>query len=123
MSEVTVLTDLIGKVLTKIDQSFDEMRFTTDAGEVYRFYHSQNCCESVAIEDVIGNLDDLVGAPLVMAEEVTSNESPEGITMEYQDSFAWTFYKFATTKGYVTVRWYGESNGYYSVSVYFEKVA
>jgi hypothetical protein len=71
----------------------------------------------VGVEDITGDLDALVGAPLVVAEESTSGENPEGITKEYQESFTWTFYKFATIKGYVDIRWYGESNGYYSESV------
>jgi len=73
--------------------------------------------------DVIGNLEDLIGTPIVMAEEVSSEENPVGVEIpEYQDSFTWTFYKLATIKGYVTIRWYGESNGYYSEEVSFGEV-
>ena len=60
----------------------------------------------------------LIGEEILLAEEATSNENPKGIKPEYQESFTWTFYKLATRKGYVDIRWYGESNGYYSEAVY-----
>ena len=95
------------------------MTFTLETGEVYQLYHSQDCCENVTIEDINGNLDDLVGANIGLAEEAISyNKNPPGVpSQEYQDSFTWTFYKLATVKGYVTIRWYCEANGYYSKSV------
>jgi hypothetical protein len=117
--------DLKGKVLTNVENIRDEeLIFTLDTGEKYKLYHSQDCCENVTIEDINGDLGDLTGSPILMAEEVTNeNENPEGVNVpEYQDSFTWTFYKLATIKGYVTIRWYGESNGYYSESVDFCKV-
>ena len=75
--------------------------------------------------DIVGDIEDLIGSPLLMAEEVTNeqNINPAGVEVpEDQDSFTWTFYKLATIKGYVTIRWYGQSNGYYSESVSFEKI-
>lgn len=117
------LKDLIGKTLTKVEQiDTDEIIFLTNEGKQYKLYHSQDCCESVTIEDIIGDLGDLVGEPILMAEEATSGENTPDVTKEYQDSFTWTFYKFATRKGYVDIRWYGESNGYYSENVDFEEV-
>lgn len=76
------------------------------------------------VEDVVGDLSDLVGKPMVMAEMVEHVcKNPDGIEIpEYQDSFTWTFYKLATVNGYVTIRWYGESNGYYSETVDFVEV-
>ena len=118
------VTELVGKTLTKVEQvGDDKIFFITNEGEQYKLYHSQDCCESVAIESITGDLTDLVGSPILMAEEATSDKNPDGVTERYQDSFTWTFYKFATRKGYVDIRWYGESNGYYSESVYFMQVA
>ena len=111
------------KTLTAVNQVGDEeIWFTTSEGKQYRMFHAQYCCESVTIEDIYGDLADLVGSPILMAEEATSDKNPDGVTERYPDSFTWTFYKFATRKGYVDIRWYGESNGYYSESVDFEEV-
>ena len=120
------IADLVGKTLTEIkgEQGDETIRFTCSDGSQYEMYHSQDCCESVSVEDIIGKLDDLIGSPLVMAEENSSDEKPDDVVQySIDDGDTWTFYKFATVKGYVTIRWYGTSNGYYSTSVNFRKVA
>ena len=91
-----------------------EMLFVAEDGARFLFAHYQDCCESVDINDIVGDLNDLVGEPLLLAEEVSGYIGPEP---EYHESYTYTFYKFATRKGYVDVRWLGESNGYYSEAV------
>ena len=114
--------DLKGKVLKEATVGDREIRFVTVDGDIYRMFHYQDCCESVYVESVVGDVQDLVGEPILVAEEVTSHDNPEDADVsEYQESFTWTFYKLATRKGYVDIRWYGESNGYYSEGVSFEK--
>lgn len=149
----------------------DTMELTFTNGTTLRFYHDQDCCESVGINDIIGDLGDLIGHPLTQFEAVSDHGTdsgssdddddvidvdeavdsvfaigsaaqddgetiePEIVTSEvstevkspqsefpgalndYEDSWTWTFYKLATNKGSVTIRWYGSSNGYYSESV------
>ena len=114
-------SDLIGKTLSAVRNVDDEqLIFETTDGKTFKLLHEQNCCERVSIESITGDLSDLVGHPILIAEEATSDKHPEGyVPPEYEDSFTWTFYKLATIKGYVDVRWFGESNGYYSESVHF----
>lgn len=109
---MTQFSDLVGKTLVEIVNNSDELIFKTSSGEVYKMYHWQDCCESVMIEDIVGDLDDLLNSPIVRAED-RSNDGDGG---------EWTFYELATNKGSVTIRWYGTSNGYYSTSVDFKKV-
>lgn len=116
-------TDLVGKTLTNVENIDDEsIVFTLDSGEKYKLFHWQDCCENVYVESIVGDLSDLVGAPIIIAEEVSNDEPQLGQEVPEYDSFTWTFYKLATRKGYVDIRWYGTSNGYYSESVSFKKV-
>lgn len=111
-------SDFVGHTIAKIERFDAELIFTLSSGEKYKLYHEQDCCESVYLEDVIGDFSDLIGMPVLKAEEVSSEENPEGVPApEYQGSFTWTFYHMATFKGVVSLRWYGGSNGYYSESV------
>lgn len=117
------VTKLKGKTLSSVSGGVgdDSIEFRTTDGETYLMYHEQDCCESVSIQDIVGDLQDLVGSEILLAEEVTG-ESPVDFDDKYMDSYSWTFYKFATLKGYVDIRWLGESNGYYSEGVSFRKM-
>lgn len=132
---VTIIREFIGKTLKEIkNKENDELIFIFEDGGKYKMHHIQDCCEGVSLEDINGDLSDLIGRPLLVAEESCSSEhTPEILAQkakekeeaeskgeyyyDYDESFTWTFYKFATVKGYVTLRWFGESNGYYSEDV------
>lgn len=117
------ISELVGKTLTVCEESslpyYDYIvRFTTTDGVSYALYHEQDCCESVTLEDICGDLNDLVGSPILVAEEVSNEEGAKSD----DESYTWTFYKFSTIKGSVTLRWYGTSNGYYSERVDFARI-
>lgn len=116
-----VLAPMLGAIIENIvgKAGDDELVFHAKDGRQFKFFHHQDCCEHVSIEDVAGDLSDLIGTPILMAEEVSNEPEPTLSEDEYHESCTWTFYKFATIKGSVTVRWLGESNGYYSESVDF----
>jgi len=113
-------SELLGKTLVAVKADNDyEILFVCSDGTQYRMFHQQDCCESVYVESVVGDWADLIGEPLWMAEEASSNPPQDD---PYGDSCTWTFYKLGTRKGFVDIRWVGTSNGYYSESVDLECV-
>jgi len=133
------IKELEGKTITEIkglETGNDEVVFVTSDGNEYKMYHLQDCCEGVSIDDVCGDLEDLLNTPILKAEEVSNEQFEKDFFSKFTEvsdwgtkqdkdgnsepeSCTWTFYKLATIKGYVDIRWYGESNGYYSEGVSF----
>ena len=102
IADVTPINKLdcfIGKTFVSIEgmtPGSEEITFTCSDGSVYKMDHYQDCCEYCWLPHY---------------------------PREYEpESQTWTFYKFRTLKGYVDLRWFGESNGYYSESVNVELI-
>lgn len=118
------VSELVGEIITHIiiNEDKTEMIFVVESQggyEFYKFYHEQDCCESVELYDVNGDLNDMIDEVVIKAEEVRQEAKDD--ELQYDESGTWTFYKFATSKGYITLRWLGESNGYYSEVMSFVK--
>ncbi len=113
--------ELVGKTLASITAQKvedDIITIKTEDGKTYIIDHSQDCCECVQLESVEGDLENLIGSPIVAAEEVADGD----VLDDLAESYTWTTYKLTTDKGSVTFRWYGVSNGYYSEVPSFKEV-
>ena len=123
--------ELLGKTIVEIQGAEEESEvilFVCSDGSMYVMYHEQDCCEDVSVNDICGDINRLIGSPILKAEKVTQGsgddpaDSHAGPREKYDEFYTWTFYHLATIKGYVTIRWYGTSNGWYSEEVDFVKI-
>lgn len=115
------LKEIIGVTFESVIRENDEILFTAKDGRRWVMYYEPDCCASCDIDEIHGDLADLEGSPILQAEYESNSDKPR--ESEYaDDSFTWGFFKLATIKGSVTIRWYGSSNGFYSEEACFASV-
>lgn len=126
---IKTIQEMIGQRMIEVigDKGARDLTFIGENGKKFAFFDGRDCCAQVVIEDIVGDLFDLLNYPILVAEEVSNyskeeekeNNFPD---TSYEDSYTWTFYRFATHKGTVTIRWLGTSNGYYAECVEFRVI-
>jgi len=112
------MNDFIGKVVVDIrgmEQDSEFIVFKCDDGTLYEMFHEPDCCESVWLEDVNGDVKKLLNSP-ILGFDVKEQKDEDA-----RESGTFTFYTIYTAKGRVDLRWHGESNGYYSERVEFKQ--
>ena len=70
---IQVFQEMIGQVMESVSGGVggDRMVFEAANGRKFEFFHEQDCCEDVHIEDIIGDVNDLIGVPILEAEQVS----------------------------------------------------
>lgn len=89
----------------------DEVEIKFEDNQTLCFKHIPDCCENVRLEEVHGgDLKDLIGE---IVFEIREESNASWKSPEYTESHTWTFYIIRTNLVSLTLRWLGESNGYY----------
>jgi hypothetical protein len=105
-AEYRELEAMVGETVIGIDFFNDrqsnlpkEVLITMKSGKQLRLHHDQDCCETVELVSIDGDICKLIGKPILSTEtKITLRCDAETVIM----------------------RWIGESNGYYGEDVDFE---
>ena len=90
-------------------------------GNSFEMMHSQDCCEHVSVHSVLGDVQSIIGSPVILVGE---GDEPTELNLEYEpDSHTWTIYRIETKRGYLQINWLGVSNGYYGETVDFIQIS
>jgi hypothetical protein len=107
----------VGKTIESIqgaEAGSEDVTFFFTDGTAVSTYHSQDCCESVSIDRVAGDMQELIGKIITSASEEESHEGDR----EYGESCTWTEQTFEADGVKAMLVWLGQSNGYYSETPY-----
>jgi hypothetical protein len=124
-AECTELEAIIGETVTGIDFFNDpyrrlpkEVLITMKSGKQLRLYHDQDCCETVELVSIDGDICKLIGKP-ILSTELGVDEDYDGPEIG-DDSGTETKITLRCDDETVIMRWIGESNGYYGEQLDFE---
>lgn len=127
--EIKNYNEVIGEVVKEVyvGEYETSLLLEFESGNGLLLTHYQDCCEYVAIDDIVGGkLEDLKGQKILKFEEVINidlDEKPKNLDIDEEIySSTWTFYKISTFKDDITIRWFGTSNGWYSEKVDVEHI-
>ena len=121
------VSDIVGKRVLAVNglrKGSEAVDFLLSDGSVFEMAYHPDCYASCYILELDCAPEDFVDQVVLSAEVVSNSgaESPPPPGEYAPDSYTWTFVKFSTSKGHFTVRWYGESNGYYSETPSFTRL-
>jgi len=85
---VSDVSDLVGLTFSHVEAGYREVRFVSTCGREFRLAHTQDCCESVTVEDIVGCLDDLVGVPILDASERVRRDKDTSAFSDEEKIFA-----------------------------------
>ena len=115
---MTCYKDFRGKVIYEIkglEVGSEKVEIVFTDGSYVEMWHEQDCCENVEVIQVDNDVSRHIGAVIECINEKVNDEADR--PDEYTDSATETFYDIVTSKGYLSFRWLGTSNGYYSETV------
>lgn len=103
-----------GKVFNKVYKTIDtnkhELLIFESNTEYFIFYNKKDYCGGMYIEEIYGDLKDLEHVPLTGAAEIYYKSEDDYDYTKYEYCVkTWTHYRFETSKGGVTVRWFGQA--------------
>ena len=90
---------LVGQTLTRIEglaKRSEKVVWRTSDGKEYEMFHEQDCCETVELAEVIGDPEDLLGHPILRAEERTNSTEDPPKYADSWTSWTWTFYEISS---------------------------
>ncbi len=117
--------DLVGQTISSISAPIGDahIRITTEQGGV-EADHVQDCCESVDLIRVDGDLDVLIGSKVELAEDDSGCNPPDWAEKEpsWAESVTWTKLTLKTSAGEAVFWVRGASNGYYCETLAIKKI-